>query len=80
VVKAVRRHSSPEERLRALIVYTIEVVLSVRGSRVTVMLHENHPLPPHSPQTDHAPQKDYIHFVEGVIADAQKHAREQKAS
>jgi hypothetical protein len=46
VVKAVRGVQSPEERLRMLIRLHIEVVLSVRDREVTVMLHENHPLPP----------------------------------
>ena len=35
-----------EERLRALIRLHIEVVLSPRDREITVMLHENHPLPP----------------------------------
>src|SRR6267142_1177417 len=72
VVKAVRSIQSPEERLRALIRLHIEVVLSVRDREVTVMLHENHPLPPSLRKQINARKKDYIHFVEGVIADAQK--------
>ena len=50
----------------------IEVVLSVRDREVTVMLHENHPLPPSLRKQINQRKKDYIHFVEGVIADVQK--------
>jgi hypothetical protein len=48
------------------------VVLSVRDREITVMLHENHPLPPPLRKQINARKKDYIHFVEGVIADTQK--------
>ena len=46
VMAPVRRIVGPEERLRALIRLHIEVVLSPRDREITVMLHENHPLPP----------------------------------
>ena len=72
VVKAVRGIQSPEERLRTLIRLHIEVVLSVRDREVTVMLHENHPLPPSLRKQINLRKKDYIHFVEGVIADVQR--------
>ncbi len=46
VLNPVRGIADPEERLRALIRLHIEVVLSPRDREITVMLHENHPLPP----------------------------------
>ncbi len=46
VLNPVRSIADPEERLRALIRLHIEVVLSPRDREITVMLHENHPLPP----------------------------------
>ena len=46
VVDAVQGIADPEERLRMLIRRHIEVVMSVRDREITVMLHENHPLPP----------------------------------
>src|SRR6266853_4833614 len=46
VINGVRDIADPEERLRMLIRRHIEVVLSVRDREITVMLHENHPLPP----------------------------------
>src|SRR6266581_9514882 len=72
VINPVRDIADPEERLRMLIRLHIEVVLSVREREITVMLHENHPLPPSLRKQINQRKKDYIHFVEGVIADAQK--------
>src|ERR1700737_717757 len=46
VINPVRGIADVEERLRALIRLHIEVVLSPRDREITVMLHENHPLPP----------------------------------
>src|SRR5215467_12308837 len=46
VINPVRTIANPEERLRTLIRLHIEVVLSPRDREITVMLHENHPLPP----------------------------------
>jgi len=80
VIKAVRGiQTGPEERLRMLIRLHIEVVLSVRDREVTVMLHENHPLPPSLRKQINGRKKDYIHFVEGLIGDVQK-ARGAKGS
>ena len=73
VVKVVRNmQGTAEERLRTLIRLHIEVVLSVRDREVTVMLHENHPLPPSLRKQINMRKKEYIHFVEGTIADVQK--------
>jgi len=46
-------------------------VLSVRDREVRSCCTRTIPASV-TPQTDHARKKDYIHFVEGVIADAQK--------
>jgi len=72
VINPVKAVADPEERLRTLIRLHIGVVLSERDREITVMLHENHPLPPSLRKQINARKKDYIHFVEGVIADAQK--------
>lgn len=71
VIAPVRRVTGPEERLRALIRLHIEVVLSPRDREITVMLHENHPLPPTLRKRINARKKEYIHFVESLIADVQ---------
>ena len=61
-----------EERLRTLIRLHIEVVLSPEDREITVMLHENHPLPPVLRRKINARKKDYVHFVENLIADVQR--------
>src|SRR6201982_3489362 len=79
VVKAVRGIQNPEERLRMLIRLHIEVVLSVRDREITVMLHENHPLPPSLRRRINARKKDYVHFVENLVAEVQR-ARRSRGS
>ena len=75
VINPVRSIADPEERLRALIRLHIEVVLSPRDREITVMLHENHPLPPALRKRINARKKEYVHFLEGLIADIQKEAQ-----
>jgi TetR/AcrR family transcriptional regulator, cholesterol catabolism regulator len=71
VVDAVQAIADPEERLRMLIRRHIEVVMSARDREITVMLHENHPLPPAMRRRINARKKNYVHFVENLIADVQ---------
>lgn len=78
VINVVRAIADPEERLRALIRRHIEVVLSIRDREITVMLHENHPLPPSLRKQINARKKDYVHFVENLISEVQR-ARQCKA-
>jgi AcrR family transcriptional regulator len=71
VLSPVRSIADPEDRLRALIRLHIEVVLSPADREITVMLHENHPLPPGLRKRINARKKDYIHFVESLMAEVQ---------
>lgn len=71
VINAVQGIADPENRLRALIRLHISVVLSIRDREITVMLHENHPLPPPLRKRINTRKKDYVHFVEGLIAEVQ---------
>ncbi len=75
VLAPVRGIADPEERLRTLIRLHIEVVLSPRDREITVMLHENHPLPPSLRRQINARKKEYVHYVENLIADVQKARR-----
>ncbi len=75
VINPVRSISDPEQRLQALIRLHVEVVMSPRDREITVMLHENHPLPPVLRKRINARKKDYIHFVENLIAEVQREAR-----
>jgi len=72
VVVPVRQIANPEERLRALIRLHIQLVLRARDREITVILHENHPLPPQLRKRVNARKKSYIHFVQEVIAEAQR--------
>jgi TetR/AcrR family transcriptional regulator, cholesterol catabolism regulator len=75
VLTPVRGIADPDERLRALIRLHIEVVLSPRDREITVMLHENHPLPPSLRKRINARKKEYIHFLENLMAEVQNKAR-----
>jgi AcrR family transcriptional regulator len=79
VIAPVRSIADPLERLRALIRLHIEVVLSPRDREITVMLHENHPLPPALRKRINHRKKEYVHFVESLIADVQ-HTRAAKTA
>ncbi|HTC49193.1 MAG TPA: TetR/AcrR family transcriptional regulator [Candidatus Aquilonibacter sp.] len=83
VINPVRGITDAEERLRALIRLHIEVVLSPRDREITVMLHENHPLPPSLRKRINSRKKDYIHFLENLIGEVQKNVQkkaQEKAS
>src|SRR5438552_5924487 len=69
VIGPARRIADPEERLRMLIRLHIDVVLSVRDREITVMLHENHPLPPPLRKRINSRKQDYVHFMENLIAE-----------
>ena len=72
VLDPLRGIADPEERLRTLIRLHIEVVLSPRDREITVMLHENHPLPPSLRKRINARKKEYIHFLENLMAEVQR--------
>ncbi|MFY9909600.1 MAG: TetR/AcrR family transcriptional regulator [Candidatus Sulfotelmatobacter sp.] len=72
--------ADPEERLKTLIRLHIEVVLSPRDREITVMLHENHPLPPSLRKRINARKKEYVHFLENLMAEVQQKARAQKSA
>jgi AcrR family transcriptional regulator len=71
VIAPVKAIPDPEERLRMLIRRHIAVVLSERDREITVMLHENHPLSPALRKRINARKKDYVHFLENLIAEVQ---------
>ena len=72
VINRVKAIPDPEERLRMLIKLHIGVVLSEGDREITVMLHENHPLPPTLRKRINARKKDYVHFLENLIAEVQR--------
>lgn len=71
--------ADPEERLRALIRRHVELVLSPGDREITVMLHENHPLPPSLRKRINLRKKNYVHFVENLVADVRRKRQSQSA-
>jgi len=72
VINAARRVEGAEERLRTLIRLHIEIVISEEDREITVMLHENHPLPVAFRRKINGRKKDYVHFVVNLIGDVQR--------
>lgn len=72
VIAPAKQISDPEERLRTVIRRHIAVVLSERDREITVMLHENHPLPPGLRKRINSRKKDYVHFIENLVAEVQR--------
>ena len=72
VVNPVRAIADPEERLRILIGLHIEVVLSGRDREITLLLHENHPLPASLRSQINTRKKAYVHFVEDLVSEVQR--------
>lgn len=72
VIAPAKTVADPEERLRTVIRRHIVVVMSERDREITVMLHENHPLSPALRKRINARKKDYIHFLENLIAEVQR--------
>jgi AcrR family transcriptional regulator len=77
VLNPVRSIADPEERLRTLIRLHIEVVLSARDREITVMLHENHPLPPLLRKRINSRKKEYVHFLESLMVEVQEKVQEK---
>ena len=75
VIGPVEKIADAQGRLRALIRLHIEVVLSIRDREISVMLHENHPLPPLMRKHINKRKKEYVRFVEGLVADVQRGAQ-----
>lgn len=72
VIAPAKQIADPEERLRTVIRRHIAVVLSERDREITVMLHENHPLSLALRRRINARKKDYVHFLENLIAEVQR--------
>jgi len=72
VIAPAKMIADPEERLRTVIRRHMGVVMSDRDREITVMLHENHPLSPALRKRINARKKDYIHFLENLIAEVQR--------
>jgi TetR/AcrR family transcriptional regulator, cholesterol catabolism regulator len=75
VIDPLRGIADPEERLRTLIRLHVDLVMSVREREITVLLHENHPLPPSLRKRINARKKEYVHYLEKLIEEVQEARR-----
>jgi TetR/AcrR family transcriptional regulator, cholesterol catabolism regulator len=71
VVAPVQAIADPEEKLRSLIRRHVHLALREQDREITVILHENHALPPSMRKSVNSRKKRYIHFVEGLIRNVQ---------
>jgi AcrR family transcriptional regulator len=72
VLAPIKDIADPEQRLRALIRLHIQLVVRARDREITVILHENHPLPAALRKRVNARKKDYIHYLERLIGEVQR--------
>ncbi len=71
VLDAVAAIKDPREKLRQTIAGHIHLVVRARDLEVTVILHENRALSGALRQKINARKREYIHFLEGLIAEVQ---------
>lgn len=71
VLGAVRAIADPEERLRACIAGHVQLVVRGRDREITVILHENRALHPEAGRQINQRKKNYIVFLEELIAEVQ---------
>jgi AcrR family transcriptional regulator len=71
--------ADPEERLRTLIRLHVDLVMSVRDREITVLLHENHPLPPSLRKRINSRKKEYVVFLEKLVAEVQQVRQSRRA-
>ncbi len=79
VLEVVRQTEGAERKLRTLIRLHVDMVAGGRDREITVMLHENHPLPAHLRRKINARKKEYVQFVAGVISDVRSTRKCQSA-
>jgi TetR/AcrR family transcriptional regulator, cholesterol catabolism regulator len=80
VLVPIRDITDPETRLRTLIRLHIQLVLRARDREITVILHENHPLPPGLRKRVNARKKEYIHYLEQLILEVQRVRKSKNVS
>src|ERR1700674_3352155 len=74
VVEKVRRIADPREKLRQTIIGHIDLIVRARDQEITVILHEHRSLKRAFRKRLNARKKDYIQYLEGLIAQVQAQA------
>jgi len=71
VLQKVRDIQDPREKLRQIIIGHIDLIVRARDQEITVILHENRSLKGALRKKINARKRDYIHYLEGLIAQVQ---------
>jgi AcrR family transcriptional regulator len=72
VLQKVKDIADPQEKLRQTIVGHIELIVRARDQEITVILHENRSLRGALRKKINARKREYIHYLEGLIAQVQE--------
>jgi len=72
VLRKVKDIADPREKLRQTIVGHIDLIVRARDQEITVILHENRSLRGALRKKINARKRDYIHYLEGLIARVQE--------
>jgi AcrR family transcriptional regulator len=74
VLQKVRDIQDPREKLRQTIIGHVDLIVRARDQEITVILHENRSLKGALRKKINARKRDYIHYLEGLIAQVQEQA------
>jgi AcrR family transcriptional regulator len=72
VLQKIRDIQDPREKLRQIIIGHIDLIVRARDQEITVILHENRSLKGALRKKINARKRDYIHYLEGLIAQVQE--------
>jgi AcrR family transcriptional regulator len=72
VLQKVKDIADPREKLRQTIVGHIDLIVRARDQEITVILHENRSLRGALRKKINARKREYIHYLEGLIAQVQE--------
>lgn len=72
VLQEVKNITDPREKLRQTIVGHIDLIVRARDQEITVILHENRSLKGALRKKINARKREYIHYLESLIAQVQE--------
>jgi AcrR family transcriptional regulator len=72
VLQKVKDIADPQEKLRQTIVGHIDLIVRARDQEITVILHENRSLRGALRKKINGRKREYIHYLEGLIAQVQE--------
>ena len=76
VLQKVKEIADPRERLRQTIIGHVDLIVRARDLEITVILHENRSLKGALRKKINVRKREYIHYIESLIAQVQEQAGE----